>query len=101
MEEWLSGLRHHTRNVAWGKPYREFESHLLRRPRRLTVRTWAFQAQNEGSIPSGVMGLDLILFAHVAHGLFNYLGKDLLVDIGELVYIDTAPAAYLVLAQLL
>ena len=31
-EEWLSGRRHHTRNVAWGKPHREFESHLLRGP---------------------------------------------------------------------
>src|SRR3954465_3993562 len=29
-EGWLSGLRHLTRNQAYGKPYREFESHPFR-----------------------------------------------------------------------
>ena len=29
-EEWLSGLRYLTRNQAWGKLHRGFESHLFR-----------------------------------------------------------------------
>lgn len=31
LEEWLSGRRHHTRNVAYGKLYRGFKSHLFRK----------------------------------------------------------------------
>ena len=34
MERWLSGRKHHTANVARGKPLHGFESHPLRKQRR-------------------------------------------------------------------
>ena len=50
-EEWLSGRRHHTRNVAWGKPHREFESHLLRKACLL----YYFAALTERSLHKKIM----------------------------------------------
>ena len=55
MEGWLSGSRHLTRNQAYGKPYRGFESHPFRH-RQSTSYVGAFPATLRFDIcsPSGI-----------------------------------------------